>query len=193
MVENKLRDMRDSLLMRLDVVERKGLERGAGEAESVGFFDVGDGFQRALAEAAILIAIAEFDGFVFTCGSAAGNGCGAVAAVGEKDFRFDRRIAARVENFDIAYSNDGGNRVSKNYRAPVPWAYSGRKLLLFQRIVEQFEVDFDPGLDVDGFARFHARFEVPLLDRINSFLIEAQPEGANDLDVSRKSVFIDHE
>ena len=60
--------------------------------------DVLDGLQRALAEVARLVAVAQFDGFVLAGGGAGRHGRAAHAAVGEKDIGFHSRIAAGIEN-----------------------------------------------------------------------------------------------
>ena len=62
--------------------------------------------QRAFAEIPVLIVVAQFDGFVLPGRSAAGNGRAANAAVGEKNFRFDGWISARIENFDTTHSDN---------------------------------------------------------------------------------------
>ena len=69
--------------------------------------DIGDGFANAFAEIALLIVVAQFDGFVFAGGSAARDGGAAVAAIGEKNFGFDCRISPRIQNFSATYSDDG--------------------------------------------------------------------------------------
>ena len=67
--------------------------------------DVGDGFEDACAEVFRLIAIAEFQGFVFASGSARGNDGAAESAGLEQDFGLDGGIAARVK--DLAGVNAG--------------------------------------------------------------------------------------
>ncbi len=56
--------------------------------------DVADGVQGTFAEVARFIAIAQFDGFIFSGGSAGGDGGPAHAAVSQIDIGFDGRIAA---------------------------------------------------------------------------------------------------
>ena len=68
--------------------------------------DVGDGFGRALAQIAMLIAIAQFDGFMLAGGSAARNGGAAVAAIGQKNFGLNGGVSTRIQNLDSADSDD---------------------------------------------------------------------------------------
>jgi hypothetical protein len=55
--------------------------------------DVGDGFAGSFAEVTLLIVVAQFYSLVFAGGSAARYRGPAVAAIGEKNFGFDRRIS----------------------------------------------------------------------------------------------------
>ncbi len=52
------------------------------------------GFEDALAQKACVVLVAQFNGFMFAGGCAAGNDGPAHGAVGKKDFRFNSRIAA---------------------------------------------------------------------------------------------------
>ena len=61
--------------------------------------DVGDGLQHALAEVAVLVAVAEFAGFVFAGGGAGGDGGAAEGAAFEEDVDFDGGIAAGIDDF----------------------------------------------------------------------------------------------
>ena len=61
--------------------------------------DVVDRLEDALAEIALLVAVAQFDGLVGAGAGAAGHGGPADGAVVEDDFDFDGRIAAAIENF----------------------------------------------------------------------------------------------
>jgi hypothetical protein len=63
------------------------------------------------------------------------------------------------------------------------------KLLLFQRIVEQSEVDF---MLARTLTFFHARFELPVLDCFARLLIKARSERAYHLDIPCKSRFVDY-
>ena len=72
--------------------------------------DVLDGVKNALAEIAGLIAIAQFQGFVFAGRSAGGHRCAAACAVFEQNVGFDGRIAARVENLP---PDDAGNFIGR--------------------------------------------------------------------------------
>src|SRR6185295_15037898 len=67
-----------------------------------------DGFQRACAGIAGLVVVTQFAGFVLACGGSAGNGGAADAAIGEINFGFNGRVAARIQNFDSADSDDAG-------------------------------------------------------------------------------------
>ena len=57
-----------------------------------------DRLEHAFAQVALLVAVAQFDGFVLAGGGAAGDGGAAAGSVHQGDFRFDRGIAARIEN-----------------------------------------------------------------------------------------------
>jgi hypothetical protein len=59
--------------------------------------DVLDSLLHALAEVAILLAVAKLDGFVFTGGGPARHGGTTEAAV-RVDFRFHRGISARIQD-----------------------------------------------------------------------------------------------
>ncbi len=53
----------------------------------------------AFAEETFLVAVAEFDGFVFAGAGAAGDGRAAGRAAFERHVNFDGGVAARVEDF----------------------------------------------------------------------------------------------
>ena len=74
--------------------------------------DIGDGFQRAFPEIAGFIFVAQFAGFVFASGGAAGNGGAADAAIGEENFGFNGGVATGIQNFDSADSDDAGQNYS---------------------------------------------------------------------------------
>ncbi len=95
--------------MRLRV--ERALVGGIGSAESFGDFaiDVRYGLQNALAEILGLVAVAQFDGFVFAGGGAAGdNGPGVGSAI-EKNLGFNRGVAAGVQHLASADIGDAGN------------------------------------------------------------------------------------
>ena len=77
------------------------LLRGVHVGESIGNLAVHVFYrlQHALAEIAPVVAIAEFDRFMFTRRSAAGHNGASNRTVRKLYFSFDRRIAARVEHF----------------------------------------------------------------------------------------------
>ena len=58
-----------------------------------------DGLEDALAEVALLVAVAQLDGFVGAGAGAAGHGGPADGAVVQDDFDLDRGVAAAVEDF----------------------------------------------------------------------------------------------
>ncbi len=60
--------------------------------------DVFDGVECALAEIAGLVAVAKFNGFMFTRGGAGWDSSASFAAVGQINVGFDGRIATRVED-----------------------------------------------------------------------------------------------
>ena len=60
--------------------------------------DVLDRLERALAEVARLVAVAQFHRFVLAGGGAGGHGRASHAAVGQIDIRFHRGIAAGIQN-----------------------------------------------------------------------------------------------
>ena len=60
--------------------------------------DVLDGLEDALAEVALLVAVAQLDGLVGAGAGARGDGGAADGAVGEDDVDFDGRVAAAVED-----------------------------------------------------------------------------------------------
>ena len=67
---------------------------------------VGDRLANALAEIALLVAVAQLDGLVFA-GRCAGGNCGAaVGTVGEGHFDLHGRVAARVDDLASKYIDD---------------------------------------------------------------------------------------
>ena len=78
-----------------DLVERRPCPTSAGAIASL---TLRDGLEHALAEVALLVAVAQFDGLVLAgAGPARDRGPAAGAAV-EQHVDFDRRVAAAVEN-----------------------------------------------------------------------------------------------
>ena len=71
---------------------------------------VGHRLGHALAEVAILHAVAQFPGFVLAGARAARHDRAADRAAGELDVRFDGRIAAGVEDLAGVNISDGGER-----------------------------------------------------------------------------------
>ena len=55
---------------------------------------------------------------------------------------------------------------------------------------QQAEDDFDGGLDGDGFAVAEAGAEAPAGDGVYGFFVEAEAEGADDVDVAGDAVFV---
>ena len=70
--------------------------------------DVFNGLEHAFAEEARLVAVAEFDGFVFAGGGAGGNRGAADRAAFEVHVNFDGGIAAGIDHFAAADFNNGG-------------------------------------------------------------------------------------
>ena len=66
-------------------------------------------FENPLSEIAFLIAVAQFDGFVFAGGGAAGNGSAAHAAIGQLYLGLYGRIAAGIKNLASANLRDIGH------------------------------------------------------------------------------------
>ena len=60
--------------------------------------DVGNGLERTLTAVTLLVAVAEFEGFVLTGRSTGGNRCTAYYAVFERYVYFYCGIAARIED-----------------------------------------------------------------------------------------------
>ena len=58
-----------------------------------------DGLADALAEVTLLVAVAQFDGFVFAGAGAGGHGRAADRAAGQRHVHFHGRITARIEDF----------------------------------------------------------------------------------------------
>src|SRR4029453_5879331 len=56
-------------------------------------------FQNAFAAVAIFVAVAKFNGFVFTSRSTGRDGCPSDNAIGQQHFRFYCWVAARIQNF----------------------------------------------------------------------------------------------
>ena len=91
-------------------VIESALVGGVGTNDGFGDFgvDVGDGFMDAFSQILGLVAIAEFDGFVFA-GRGAGWNSGAAKRAGfEGDFGFDGGIAARVKDLAAVNPDDFG-------------------------------------------------------------------------------------
>ena len=66
----------------------------------------GDGFLHAFAEETLLVAIAQFEGFVLARGGAGGDRRAAECAAFEEDVHFDSGIAAGINDFA---PDDGGD------------------------------------------------------------------------------------
>ena len=75
------------------------------------FVDIGHGFQRAFAQVAALVAVTEFEGFIFTGAGAARNGGTAHDATFQGYINLHGRIAARVE--DLSCKNFFNNHCFK--------------------------------------------------------------------------------
>jgi len=75
-------------------------------------FDVLDGLEHALAAVALLVAVAQFQGFVHARAGPAGDNRAAHSPAVELHFHFHRGVAAAVEHFppvddyDFAHRND---------------------------------------------------------------------------------------
>ena len=65
-----------------------------------------DRLQRAFAEVARLVAVAQFHRFMLAGGCAGGHGRASHAAVGEVNIRFHGRVAARIQNLSSNYFYD---------------------------------------------------------------------------------------
>ena len=76
--------------------------------QSLGDFrvDVLNRCQCSLALIALLIAITQFDRFMLTGGCSRRHGRAAHGTIGKIDIRFNRRIAARIEDFGPLYSQN---------------------------------------------------------------------------------------
>ena len=70
--------------------------------------DVLNGFEHAFSAVAGLVAVAEFDSFVFAGGGTGRNGGAADGATFEVDVNFDGRIAAGIDHFAATDFNNGG-------------------------------------------------------------------------------------
>ena len=78
----------------------------SGEGGSDLFADVFGCFLRAFPQIAAAFVVAQFNGFMFTGGSAGGNSRAAHGAVGEVYICFNGGIAARIQNFSSHYLHD---------------------------------------------------------------------------------------
>ncbi len=87
-----------------DLIE--GIE--AGEFLGDDLLDVRDGLGDALAQVAVLHAVAQLPGFVFARAGAAGHGGAADGAAGEFNIGFDSGIAPGIENLPGANIGNGG-------------------------------------------------------------------------------------
>ncbi len=63
-------------------------------------------FKTPLPQIALWIAVAQLNSFVFAGGSPGGNSRAPARTAHENDFRFDSRIAARIQNFARVNSID---------------------------------------------------------------------------------------
>jgi hypothetical protein len=70
-----------------------------------------DGLQRALAEKALLVAVAQFDRLMLAGGGSLRNRRAPHGAARQPNVRLDRRIAARVENLSTGYFYDFGHHL----------------------------------------------------------------------------------
>ena len=70
----------------------------ADERGSNDLIDVRNSFERAFAEVATFVAVAELESFILAGGCAGRNGCATDHAALENDIDFDSRIAARIKN-----------------------------------------------------------------------------------------------
>jgi hypothetical protein len=80
-------------------------------ASAISSLTLDDGAGHALAEVAVLVAVAELDGLELAGGRAAGHGGAAGRAVLQDDFRLERGVAARVEDLTGMYAGDDGHVV----------------------------------------------------------------------------------
>ena len=88
---------------------------GGGQADDGGgeeLFDIADGLEHALAEEALLVAIAEFDGFALAGGGARRDGSATGRAGEEGDIDLNGGVATGVENFAGLDFDDGHVEVS---------------------------------------------------------------------------------
>jgi hypothetical protein len=85
----------DHLAVDARLVEDVGADQGAAD----GAIDVGHRLLHALAEVALLVAVAQFDGLVLAGGGARGDGRAALRAGGQLHIDFYGRVAAGIENF----------------------------------------------------------------------------------------------
>ena len=94
-----------------------GLRLGVHAAERVEDLAVDriDRLAHALAEIALLVAVAQFDRLMRAGGSARGHRGAAQRAVLQHDVDFDGRIAAAVENFAADDVGDGGHEESRTF------------------------------------------------------------------------------
>ena len=81
----------------------------AGEFGGEDGLDVFDGVEDAFAEVVVLVAVAEFDGFVLAGGGSAGNGGAAFGSAVEEDVGFDGGVSAGVEDFAGVDRDDLGH------------------------------------------------------------------------------------
>ena len=85
----------------------------AGELGGEDGLDVLDGVEHAFAQVVLLVAVAQFDGFVFASGRAGGDGGAAHGPAGEGYVGFDGGISAGIEDFA------GGNGNDLSHIAPI--------------------------------------------------------------------------
>ena len=76
--------------------------------------DILDGLGDALAEEAFLVAVAQFDGFVFAGAGAGGHRRAPDGAAGEQDVNFHGGIAARIEDFPRNDVRDSAHKMMLN-------------------------------------------------------------------------------
>ncbi len=72
---------------------------------------MGHGIQRALAQIAALVAVAQLHGLESARGSARGNRRAAEGAVFQHNFHFDGGVAARVENLAPVHIDDDAHEM----------------------------------------------------------------------------------
>jgi hypothetical protein len=73
---------------------------------------IGNRFSHAFAAEAAFVAIAQFQCFMFACARSAGNGRSSKRATFNPHICFDRRIAARIQNFAGVNVDNAGARHS---------------------------------------------------------------------------------